>query len=605
VSSAENPALPRLGYAVVVLLCSVTWALSHSYRGIFHDAGLYTLQALAHLNPTSLGQDVFLHSGSQDRFTLFGPLYAAVIRLLGPAAAASRLTLTLQLGLFAGAWALARTVMPASWALLGVAVFIAIPGDYGADRVFTCVEQFLTPRMGAEALALGSVAATLYTRRWLALILIIAAALLHPIMAAAGAVALLCLYLAIPFPRRSLAIAVAAAALLVLVAYAMPQGRWGRFDDAWMTLVMNRSPYLFLSHWQLDDWGRVAVTLTTLLVGHAVLTGGRAHSLCQAALLTAVSGLTLTLLACDLLHLVVLTQLQPWRWLWLGVVASALLLPLILRTCWQAGTGGRTTAMLLLAAWIFAQGAFALAVALAAVASLAPLRRLKPSEARWVLWGACGVLAIALAWRLATNLQFTDAYYIDTHIPLWLRRAMSFAHDGAAPLAVIAVAWWLADTARPVGLTVLAALALLGGALLLPQTWNRWTAHEYTPQLIGQFAPWRDRIPGGAQVFWPESPLATWVLLDRPNYLSLIQTSGMVFSRDAALEMQRRALALGPAIAPQSFLAWDASMSLRLSAQQARQACQTGEFQFLVTAIDLGVAPLDVVKGLRLYRCAT
>lgn len=260
--------------------------------------------------------------------------------------------------------------------------------------------------------------------------------------------------------------------------------------------------------------------------------------------------------------------------------------------------------MLLAAAWIFAQGAFGLAVALAAIASLAPLRRLKPSEARWVLWGACGVLALAVAWRLATNLQFTEAYYIDVRIPLWLRRAMSFAHDGGAPLLVIVVAWWLAHTARWTGVTVLAAIAVLGGALLLPQTWNRWTAHEYSPQLIEEFAPWRNRIPSGAQVFWPESPPSTWVLLDRPNYLSLIQTSGMVFSRDAALEMQRRALALSPAIAPQSFLSWDASMSLRLSAQQARQACQTGEFQFLVTAADLGVAPVDVLKGLRLYRCA-
>jgi len=602
---AENPALPKLGYVVVVVLCGITWMLSHSYRGIFHDAGLYTLQALAHLNPASLSQDVFLRFGSQDRFTVFGPLYAAVIRLLGPAAAASLLTLTLQLGLFAGAWTLARTVMPASWALLGVAVFIAIPGDYGADRVFTCVEQFLTPRMGAEALALGGVAAALCARRGLALMLIIAAALLHPIMAAAGAVALLCLYLAIPNPRRSLAIAVAAAALLVLVAYAMPQGPWGRFDDAWLSLVTNRSPYLFLSHWHWDDWGRVAVPVTTLLVGVAKLASGRARALCQAALLTAVGGLALTLLACDLLHLVVFTQLQPWRWLWLGVAASALLLPRILRTCWQAGTGGRTTAMLLVAAWIFAQGAFALAVALAAVASLALLRWLKPSEARWVLWGACGVLAIALAWRLATNLQFTDAHYIDIRIPLWLRRAMSFTHDGGAPLIVIAVAWWLVRRTRWVGVSLFAAIAVLGGALLLPQTWQRWTAHDYTPQLIGQFAPWRNRIPSGAQVLWPESPVATWVLLDRPNFLSLIQTSGMVFSRDAAFEMQRRALALSPAISPQSFLAWDASMSLRLSAQQARLACQTGEFQFLVTAIDLGVAPLDVAKGLRLYRCAT
>src|ERR1700678_2480316 len=123
----------KLGFAVLLLLCIITWALSHSYHGITHDAGLYTLQALAHLSPASLGQDVFLRFGSQDRFTLFSPLYAAAIQWLGPEPAAAALTLTLQVALFACAWALARTVMPASLALLGVSVLIAVPGDYGAD----------------------------------------------------------------------------------------------------------------------------------------------------------------------------------------------------------------------------------------------------------------------------------------------------------------------------------------------------------------------------------------------------------------------------------------------------------------------------------------
>jgi hypothetical protein len=59
-----------LELAVLLLLCVTTWTLAHGYRGIFHDAGLYTLQALARLAPTSLSQDVFLHFGSKDRYTL-------------------------------------------------------------------------------------------------------------------------------------------------------------------------------------------------------------------------------------------------------------------------------------------------------------------------------------------------------------------------------------------------------------------------------------------------------------------------------------------------------------------------------------------------------
>ena len=71
----------------------VAWALAHPYQGIFHDANLYTLQALARLHPQSLSQDVFLKFGSQDRFTLFSPIYAAAIRLIGLDHAAALLTL--------------------------------------------------------------------------------------------------------------------------------------------------------------------------------------------------------------------------------------------------------------------------------------------------------------------------------------------------------------------------------------------------------------------------------------------------------------------------------------------------------------------------------
>ena len=598
-----------------ILLCTITWALAHGYRGIFHDASLYTLQALAHLSPESLSQDVFLRFGSQDRFTVFSPFYAAASQLLGTEPAAACLTLALQISLFAGAWFLARAVMPAPLALLGVAVMIAIPGDYGPGRIFTCVEQFLTPRMGAEALVLGGLAAALSAQRWLAVALIAVAMLVHPIMAAAGVVALGCIWFALPHRRSGFALLSVTAAALATVALVLPVGVWGRFDDAWLTLVMNRSPYLFLGHWQLDDWSRVAVTLTTLVVGVSTLPRAPGRFLCLAALVTTVGGLLLTLFACDLLRLVLITQLQPWRWQWLGTVTAALLLPEILRTRWLTGTDGRTTAMLLVAAWIFALGEFALVASAAAIASMALLRRLKPPEVRLIFWGACGMLAIAILWRLTSNLEFTDVHYLDSHIPLWLRRAMSFTHDGAVPMAVIALTWWLADVSRGrLGSIFIAALAAAGCVALFPQTWKTWTTREYPPELVAQFAPWRELIPPNAQVFWPESPLANWLLLDRPSYLSAAQTSGMVFSRQTAIELERRADDLAPIVPQQSFLSWNgAGPGLGLSLQQLQGICHLAVFEFLVTSVDLGIAPSAVLprkswpvsKGLRLYRCQT
>lgn len=593
----------------------MSWSLSHPYRGLFHDSGLYTLQALGYRAPDSLGQDVFLRFGSQDRYTIFSPLYAAMGRLLGTEQAAAALTFTFQIALFVGGWLAARAVMPARLALYGVAVLVAIPGDYGIDRIFTCVEPFLTPRMAAEALTLASLAAALSSRLRLAAALIVLAILMHPIMASAGIAVLLCLYIGIPNPRLAGKLLAVGALLCVGAAAAMPTGPWGRFDAAWLQLVMNRSPYLFLTNWRIDDWGRVAVTLATLTAGIGAVPSARGRALCKAVLWTTAGGLLLTFIACDELHLVLFTQLQPWRWQWLGSLTAALLLPQIGVALWRCGVSGRTTSLLLAAAWIFSSDVYALVGALAALGSIPLARRLSPNEARLVFWGACGMLCIAILWRLASNLEFTDAHYLSADLPGWRRRAMSFAHDGSAALAVITLSGWLAAARRRFALPLLgalAALAAVGCAALLPLTLKQWTARQYPPQRTALFASWRGRIPPGADVFWPESPLDAWLLLERPSYLSALQTSGMVFSRAAAMELQRRALALAPSLPPAVFLDWDgAELHLHLSLQQLQQACGLGAFEYLVTGADLGVAPAAAVaqdsprgpKELRLYHC--
>ena len=593
----------RLGAVLVCVLCFVTWALSHSYVGLFHDAGLYTLQALSHLPGGSLKEDVFLHFGSQDRFTLFSPMYAQASQMLGVERAAALLTLLSHCALIGAAWAVGRAVSSSTAALLGIAVLIAIPGDYGADRIFTYLEPFLTPRMGAEALTLAAIGAALTSRRWWAGALMVAAALLHPVMAAAGLAALAFLYVGFPRPRWALALAGAGLAAITLLS---------RFDPAWLELVRQRSPYLFLAHWQLDDWSRAAVTLTTLIMGIRSLPSTDGRILSRITLATVMSGFLLTLIACDGLRIVLLTELQPWRWHWLGAVVAALLLPEIVRALWSKETAGRTSALLLIAAWVFATDVYALAAAGMALLALRFLHRLKPGEARWVAWGTWGLLLLALAWRLASNLQFTDSFYLEHSIPGWLRRAMSFVHDGTAPTVVIALVAWVAPRLKTAALAAACAAALLPGIAVLPETAKSWTAREYPPDQQARFATFRALIPEGSQVFWPASPVAAWLLLNRPSYLSVIQTSGMVFSRGSALELQRRANALDSIIPQGTFMSWTASgTGLELSRDQLARACNTREFDFLVTNAKLSAEAVAFVpptsgaapRNTYLYRC--
>src|ERR1700722_5575522 len=79
----------RIGLAGLACLTVAFWILLHPYRGVEHDSVLYALLALARLQPAALGYVLFVRYGTQDGFTIFSPLFAAVMRRVGlePAAA--------------------------------------------------------------------------------------------------------------------------------------------------------------------------------------------------------------------------------------------------------------------------------------------------------------------------------------------------------------------------------------------------------------------------------------------------------------------------------------------------------------------------------------
>lgn len=71
------------GLSVVVLLLAGLWLWAHPYRGLTHDAILYSAQALSHLYPEIFRSDIFFVYGSQDDYTLFSRIYAFLIGWLG------------------------------------------------------------------------------------------------------------------------------------------------------------------------------------------------------------------------------------------------------------------------------------------------------------------------------------------------------------------------------------------------------------------------------------------------------------------------------------------------------------------------------------------
>jgi len=100
-------------------------------------------------------------------------------------------------------------------------------------------------------------------------------------------------------------------------------------------------------------------------------------------------------------------------------------------------------------------------------------------------------------------------------LPLALGFIMAWEHGGVARVSSVA-----------------ATVALLAIGVV---TWDQRTPWErYVEAAQPGSHPFAKLIPPGAEVYWHEDVLATWLLLQRPQFISLNQVSGLLFNRDTA-----------------------------------------------------------------------
>jgi hypothetical protein len=623
---ASNTLQAWLSLAALGLLILATWLLQRPYRGLNHDSVLYTFLALARLYPASLAHDVILRFGSQDSYTVFSPIYAAAIRALDLEPAAALLTFLGQLAYFAAAWALARRVMSARQALLAVGLLIALPSDYGARQDFGYIEGFLTPRQVGEALVLAGLAAALGGRRILCGVCLCAGMLLHPIMAFAGFVMLFCLYLAVPRPRLALALGSTALGVSLAIVLLFPVGSLRAFDATWLDII-DSFGYLFMFQWTARDWAHLCVPTAVLVMGALQSTTPLVRKLCSAALVMAGAGILATLIFCDLLHVVLITQMQPWRCLWLAQVIAVLLLPLIVPDCWRSGSLGRAGVFLLFSAFELRGLSAAPGIVLGAVACVASAGRVTNTRyTRLILFG-CGALLIvatliSLLPHALGSTSDRDVLPLAERLVRWLNR---WAGDGLLYSLILGVAFWIGERRAPSTDAFLLTAAAVFVCVLSPAGWRSWTTHHYTPALRDRYAQWRALIPEEAEVFWTTSPVGAWYLLQRPDYWAPAQASGDIFSREKAIETRRRGKLVLAALEaagqrhppdPDPRSEWhrpiDQTGAENPDELAMAAVCSDPQLSFVVSRIDLGPTsypqimpdPGDPDHRLRLYRCA-
>jgi hypothetical protein len=609
----------KIVVAALVLMIVTIWLLLRGYHGILGDGQLYAFQALARIHP-HLAADLYLQNTSQDRFTIFSPIYAWFIEFLGLENSARLLTLVFTAWFLAGAWAVVRMLASRDGAWLAVAFLLIVSGSYGGSGVFRFAEEFLTARLPAEALIVTSLACYFGGLKRLAIVIATTALFVHPLIALPGLLLLICL--SVP-TRTSVLGAIACVIVALLIsggATRLPRvsDLFPLLDPAWLNVVQERSQFLFLQLWSFRDWELNARPFFYLAFISLVVQDVRIRKACSAAAIVGVAGLAVAFVASVIGPVAILVQGQAWRWVWIAVFVSALLTPAAILQIWQDKDYGPLCAILLISGLTLPVDGTA-CVSLAMVFWL-----LKPHinvravrHLRWI--SVAPIIAIA-AWVSDQSWE-SVASSMHSSIGLGAVQLRDIFGLRIATVTAAALVWWCIRNSRGAWLP-----AVLSGALLTLSIFALPVAFKQSRTVassrdIAEFSDWERAIPQESTVLvTPSRDVGTfvWFTLQRPNYLAVDQSAGAVFSRATALEVQRRSQVLLPVMNPN----WKILSGLRaavskrgvdaptrpLTPESLSQICADSQLGFVVSLQDIGFDHLTHKSagswaGWNLYDC--
>src|SRR6266404_4460151 len=336
----------------LALMLVTLWLALHGYHGLTDDGQIYAFQAFARLHP-QLTADLYLRNTSQDQFTLFSPLYAWCIGILGLENAARLLTLVFSVWFLAAAWSFASAVAGRDAAWLAIAFLLIVGGDYGASGVFRVLDPFLTARLPAEALIITALGCYVRGMKRLGLLFALGALFIHPLMALPGLLLVVCLGLPLRMGVIGAIGGVLATLALALVAVGLPTAPHVLMvmDAPWLDVVRERSQFLFLQLWSVRDWDVNAQPFISLAFTAIAVNEDRIRKLCAAAALVGAAGLAVAFIGGVIGPVAIIVQGQSWRWVWITVFVSAALVPVTALQVWRDEKCGPLCALLLVSGW--------------------------------------------------------------------------------------------------------------------------------------------------------------------------------------------------------------------------------------------------------------
>ncbi len=520
--------------------------LFRPYRGLMQDARIYVGRGVADLDLTGVGRDMMFAHDEQTGFSAMRAIVDALLTVMSPSHASMLLTLSGLLIWLVSAAALARSVARGRVAWATVVCMLVLPAQYGAYSVFSYADAIATPRVFAQAGVLGGLAALLGGRRRFGLLLMAFAAVLHPLITLPG-LALAAVLLVRDDRRWLLAVAAACATLAGAVALGLPLANrlLIPIDPLWMSILRERSRYLFPSLWPRDSFGPIAAQLVAVVVAGS-LSSDRTRALFWGIASLSVGGLAVSFLLGDSIPSLLVTQLQFWRVLWLlAVLGNAALVVAAVRL-WSGGPPGRTTLALLALTWLTSAEA-PLASVLAAVTfgaqALACRGEFPAISARTLRWAAATVAGVALAGALQSAAAL-DAFVRSALVQGGEVTWSAIVNSEVLIIPVVAILIGTTFATRR-GLTGRArvAVGVMLVAISLPGMllWDSRTSERRLTESAADAATVQAMIgPGPGEVLWVDDDSEAWFVAGRPSFMSTVQAGPILFSRDLALAWHSR-----------------------------------------------------------------
>lgn len=507
-----------------------------------HDARLYSLQALNQAEAGAYGDDIFLRYGSQDQFSLFSRMAGPMVAAIGVRSTFFALYLVFNTLFIFAMFRLVRALIDDTVIATLSLIFLATASlPYGGGGIFTVHEQFFTPRIIGTAMTLFALERMLRGRLVQALLFLLAGSAMHPLMAFGG-VMIWAGCVASTMSRWLLAALVAAAVAADILIPMFGTRIFGELDADWHGMIRTAVGYNYPDTWTYKDWLNLAVSFAVPIAACFTIDSPQRRRFVIIAVVAGAVGFFATV-AASMLPYGLLFQGQPYRVLWiLKVLQIPLGFWLVARwsqapSLWLNGAALALVAYFCVTHYLLQELLF-FAIALPISVFVARIREESwwYGTARGLAFGALGWMAYR--WFFFATRREQIAQYFDLNE--WL------LFDLVSPIlllmvVIFAVQKWHDRAVRWTSATVALLIpGLLFATEMSPPFRQHHTRLGAEIALVTDFIGERDGRRPSVYCSFGRSDLL-WIDVRTTSYFSIIQTAGVLFNRQSAVEIQRRA----------------------------------------------------------------